>query len=155
PGRRRAGGRPCASEVRRAAAARFVAIVYPSVRPSRLLSQRALNHKARRGASLRCHSFETASNPLPRRERGPGALRRVRVDMMVDATAIQTEFRRDAQLIEPIVVRPVAFVAEVEDARSVQVERGVVFPMVIDGRWTDVAVDAVDRLVLSSARSHL
>jgi hypothetical protein len=74
---------------------------------------------------------------------------------MTDAASIQATFRRYAALIEPAIVRPISFAPEVEDARSVQVERGVVFPMVIDGRWTDAAAGVVDRLVGSSALADL
>jgi hypothetical protein len=74
---------------------------------------------------------------------------------MTDSTGIQSELRRYAALIEPMIARPAGFTAEAEDARSVQVERAVVFSSTLTGGWSSERATSVNRLVELSRLTNL
>jgi hypothetical protein len=79
---------------------------------------------------------------------------------MSDSTAIQKELRRYASLIEPMLASsmldlPAVFAPEAEDARSVQVERGIVFPSLLNGHWVSEKAEPANRLVELSHLSDI
>src|SRR4051794_23697527 len=74
---------------------------------------------------------------------------------MSDPTEIQNELRRYAAMIELRVARPVAFTPEAEDARSVQVERGIMFPSLVNGSWSLERAEPANRLVELSRLTEL
>lgn len=74
---------------------------------------------------------------------------------MADFAAIQRELGRYAAMIEPIIARVAPFAAVGEDARSVQVERGVVFPLALRSGWSPDMSAAVDWLIERSNRPLL
>src|SRR5947209_2761207 len=74
---------------------------------------------------------------------------------MTDPTRMQNEIRRYAALIEPMLPRATGFTAEAEDARSIQVERAIVFPSLLNGGWSAERVTPINRLVELSRLSNL
>lgn len=74
---------------------------------------------------------------------------------MADAAALQNQFRRYADLIDSMLPAPIAFAPAWEDATTVQVDRGLVFPALRAGGWSPQAAEPVDRLLALSASGML
>ena len=66
---------------------------------------------------------------------------------MIDAAALQRDFRRYEQIIYPLISSISPFVAQAEDAMTVQVERGIILPSLLARQWGGDAVAPIQRLI--------
>ena len=70
---------------------------------------------------------------------------------MANSAHVQLDLRRYADLVAAALPTDVSFRAETEDATTVQVERGTVYPLSLNRRVEALALERVDRLIRLAA----